>query len=420
MQISLHNIGNVKKADIKLDGITILSGEDSSGGVSSVYKALYSVVDSLHNLEGKVEYTCNEFLANALGEVDYRILQFPGAFRAISEYLREHKYSCFDKGNIPELKSIIESKLISFDPNGCCEIKVNVSDEDVMKVIDDCNRIMETDDIDFIKYILTKHFCEEFGSNLVNPLIGGSGAVKLNLGGTQITLTAEKEHVVEVEGICSSARDVIYYDNPFVMDELKHEQQWWDLGTNHNECMQKHLLYSKKCESVAVKTLKMLNEIIPGHLDRVGMSGFQYHVSYNEDTVEVRNLPAGIKTLLILKTLIEGGSLGYGGILILENPEVYLHPEWQLKFAEIIVLLQKELNLHILINTNSPYFLRALQVFGGKYEIADKCKYYLAENEKDGIVIEDVSNNIEKIYSQLASPLQELESLRCSSVMDLF
>ncbi len=66
--------------------------------------------------------------------------------------------------------------------------------------------------------------------------------------------------------------------------------------------------------------------------------------------------------------------------------------------------------MQILINTHSPYFLNALEVYTIKYGISDQCKYYLASIQEEGSVIEDVTNNIEKIYQKLARPFQDLEN----------
>lgn len=70
-----------------------------------------------------------------------------------------------------------------------------------------------------------------------------------------------------------------------------------------------------------------------------------------------------MKSFIIIKTLLQNGSIDENGIIILDEPEIHLHPEWQLKFAEIIVLLQKEFGLNILLNTHSPYFLNAIEVY---------------------------------------------------------
>ena len=125
----------------------------------------------------------------------------------------------------------------------------------------------------------------------------------------------------------------------------------------------------------------------------------------------ISNLSTGMKNFLILRTLLYNGSIDENGIIILDEPEIHLHPEWQLKFAEIIVQIQKEFGMNILLNTHSPYFLNAIQVYSDKYGITDKCKYYLTEEQNRRVNIIDVTKEIEKIYEKLARPLQELENL---------
>ena len=102
-------------------------------------------------------------------------------------------------------------------------------------------------------------------------------------------------------------------------------------------------------------------------------------------------------------------------VLIHDEPEIHLHPKWQLIFAEVLVLLQKEFNLNILLNTHSPYFLSAIEVFSEKHAVLDKCKYYLSDADdagESGIIITDVSGRTELIYKKLADPLQLLEDIR--------
>ncbi len=57
--------------------------------------------------------------------------------------------------------------------------------------------------------------------------------------------------------------------------------------------------------------------------------------------------------------------------------------------------------MHILLNTHSPYFLRAIQVYSAKYATGDKRNYYLSEIADNGFAyIRDVTDEINKIIEE--------------------
>ena len=116
----------------------------------------------------------------------------------------------------------------------------------------------------------------------------------------------------------------------------------------------------------------------------------------------------GLKTFAIIKMLLQNGTLEENGTIILDEPEIHLHPEWQIKFAELIVLLQKEFGMHILLTTHSPYFLKAIQVYSKKYEIGNKCKYYMSENVGKSSVLVDKTNKTDDLFYKLAISFENL------------
>lgn len=116
----------------------------------------------------------------------------------------------------------------------------------------------------------------------------------------------------------------------------------------------------------------------------------------------------GQKLFLILKTILMKGNLGEGAMLILDNPENHLHPEWQLSLAEIVVLLQKEFGVRILVNTHSPYLLRGIETYSARYDVSERCKYYLAEAKDEQAHITDVTKCVEAIYRLLYHPLESI------------
>ena len=57
--------------------------------------------------------------------------------------------------------------------------------------------------------------------------------------------------------------------------------------------------------------------------------------------ININNLSTGLKAFVILKILLERNILKEKDVLILDEPEIHLHPKWQMQYAQIIVLLQK-------------------------------------------------------------------------------
>ena len=116
--------------------------------------------------------------------------------------------------------------------------------------------------------------------------------------------------------------------------------------------------------------------------------------------------------------LLEKGILKEKDVLILDEPEIHLHPEWQLVYAELIVLLQKMFDLSIVVTTHSRDFLEAIELSVKKYKLNDKSNFYLSRMEDELVVFDNVTNNLERIYNQLVTPSMLLDKLRYEIGMD--
>ena len=115
-----------------------------------------------------------------------------------------------------------------------------------------------------------------------------------------------------------------------------------------------------------------------------------------------------------LKELLLNGDLEENGIMVIDEPEVHLHPEWQIKVAEVIVLLQKAYRLNIILTTHSMDFLSALITYAKQYEIEDSCNYYLTqlnENDKEALSLAQLklmNNDIQGLYASVSEPFEKL------------
>lgn len=104
--------------------------------------------------------------------------------------------------------------------------------------------------------------------------------------------------------------------------------------------------------------------------------------------------------------MLEKGEIEENGIIILDEPEVHLHPEWQMRYAEMIVLLQKMFNINFLISTHRPDFLTAVELYSKKNELTSNRYYYI--KKVGGALypdIQEVTGNIDIIYKSLSEPM---------------
>ena len=141
-------------------------------------------------------------------------------------------------------------------------------------------------------------------------------------------------------------------------------------------------------------------------------SNQEYYAKRKETSglIKIPNLSTGIKSFLIIRRLIENGSLKEKDVLILDEPEIHLHPEWQLIYAELIVLIQKVFDLTVFITSHSPYFIEAIEIFTKKHNTQTTTNFYLTNKENKDITIDKVETT-EKIFQLLASPFQHLEEV---------
>ena len=82
-------------------------------------------------------------------------------------------------------------------------------------------------------------------------------------------------------------------------------------------------------------------------------------------------------------------------LLIFDEPENHLHPQWQTLLAKIFTSLVEH-NIPILLTTHSPMFINALQEFSEKKGISDKTNFYFADDKNKTIKnVETIKKNKE-------------------------
>ena len=159
----------------------------------------------------------------------------------------------------------------------------------------------------------------------------------------------------------------------------------------------------------ATGIVKEIVESIHGHLvDDNSDIKFSERFSDGDHLVDVKNIASGVKTMAAIVRAVENRSVRRGSLLIIDEPESNLHPQWQVEFANFLVLIAKRLEISVLLNTHSPYFLRAITVYSKIQDVLNRCYCMTNDGNGDSYHTEDVSNNIERIYSEMAKPFHDL------------
>ena len=138
----------------------------------------------------------------------------------------------------------------------------------------------------------------------------------------------------------------------------------------------------------------------------------RYFYNENGESYDFRNISTGLKSFALIERMLETGALKRKDVLILDEPEIHLHSEWQIYYAELIVLLQKKFDLTILLVTHSFQFLEALDFYMKKYEILEKSNFYIPENVEKGVIMKYCGNdsiNLKKILTTGSITLSNLK-----------
>jgi predicted ATPase len=325
MRLKLENIGIIEKADIKLDGLTVIAGENDSGK-STVGKVLYCMVKTIS--QPKMELTSN---------LDY--LDWQQYKKSFNEYIN----SLFNR---------------QIATNGYIEFNYNSKLFNVEIKNNKCNKFEIPENYEY----------DELGK--FRPLVIETPFIWSILPTLNTT-----------ESLAARNKELDFEISPIINDL--------------------HYALKRKLKSKPYDIKLDIESIIKGNFIQ---DNGNFTFKKSDQNIELINVAMGIKYFGILQVLSNGNFLYENQILILDEPEVHLHPKWQLELAKVIVYLVSK-GVKILVNSHSPYMIEALQRYSMKENIPTN--FYLAENNK---IIED-EQSLSKIFAKLSEPFDEFDRM---------
>ena len=422
MKLNISNFA-IDNADIIIDGITVIAGENNTGK-STIGKILFSIFNSLYDINEQIQgQRISEINANNRKIIQNHI-NVQMDFKTYRQYtLYVERYV----NNIIFNNETFNKDEIAAELNEQFKEKNNsiFDDYDIMleEIADNIIRVMNISNDVIRKEIISRYFNSVFNRQ-INSLSSDRDInladIDLQIKDKHNKLSFSNNECNDFLGEINILHKAVYIDNPFIIDELSKYQ---DLNII-NETL-KALLLNKKNDifdgvigAVMAKEkindiMILLRKVVDGDITNDQMTGeFYLQLNGYNEPVALSNLSTGMKSFVILKMLLEKGSLSEKDVVILDEPEIHLHPQWQIAYAELLVLLQKQFDLSVVVTTHSPYFVDAINLFSCKYATDSSVNYYISSVDNNRVNMKNVTDNIEEIYKKMVSPIEALDTLR--------
>lgn len=417
MNISVSNVAKVRNAQIEIDGITVVAGLNGTGK-TTISKGIYASINAYKSLPEKILQSRRDSIHNILMQIlrrNEKLEQSLKYYDLVSDFFRELS----DKNIIVWVADRSLSKKYLKEWFSKVE---EVSEDEIDEIVTEISKILVRTDNDYTKFLVDSYFNRVFKQQINCFQSPGVAEVEIEIDDKKFFSQFGNHKLTDHTCGLSCDKKAIYIESHNILDLSGLSRNFFGkqvYPTIATENLFRFLRSDKKFDTLyedytdAIELEHIIDIIIDqvthGKLNVDESGNFQFQDSITNHSVNISNLSAGLKIFAVLQRLLENGTCKKGDILLIDEPEVNLHPEWQVIFAEILVLLQKKIGLVIYVNTHSPYFVRAIEVKMAEYEIADKGKFYLMQECEDGLCeSKDVTKETEQIYSLLYKPLEEL------------
>lgn len=425
-QFELKDYHAVKEAKILIDGITVLSGLNGSGK-STVARWLHHVVKVLNDFDKMVEREGISQFKLFAGGLERLVFGLPGRLmvnKDVFEEIRFHDirtygdtFELFDR--IWNLMAAVLERLV--DEGDEKEIKriynyifksEEVADSDLSEIAERILSRIRSNYDKIGEYISTKksertfdHFSEKIFSIADDDIEETTVELDFLEDGTSLILDTSFRMPLNL-------RNVVYINTQNLGNALDR------FGINELSEMLSSVRSEMSNQGKAL--VRMIRQLISGDVNieknRTGNSIIRQRKEYiftrpDGYSFNLRGAATGVISFSYILQLLKNGWIDDGTLLIIDEPECHLHPQWIVDYAKLLVLLNKKLGTKVLISSHNPDMVSAIQAIATSKGLGDKTNFYLAEKvgNEDRYVFNHLGNNIEKIFDSFNIALDRID-----------
>lgn len=135
-----------------------------------------------------------------------------------------------------------------------------------------------------------------------------------------------------------------------------------------------------------------------------------HYISESGLDININEAASGIQSLATIYRLLDRGHLDNETLLLIDEPETHLHPQWVVEYARLLVLLNKKLNVKLVLASHSPDFVGAIEFFMRKYAIQEDTIFYQAKYDEESRKYDFISldNGVMEIFESFNIALNRI------------
>lgn len=132
--------------------------------------------------------------------------------------------------------------------------------------------------------------------------------------------------------------------------------------------------------------------------------------------ISIDEVATGMKSFAYLFRLLQNGYIDSETLLIIDEPEAHLHPQWIVKFAKILVHIQKRLGAKVIIASHDPDMVVAINTMAEAEGLSRTTNFYQATKKPDELQYRYVNsgNDISNIFESFNVALDRIDSYKAS------
>lgn len=436
---TLSDYHAIKEADITIDGITVLAGENGCGK-STLSRWLYYLVNGAQRFE---ELVIKEF-ANEVNLIMQR--QFIAAREMryyISNsvpqkndgYISNFQFGIVDSSSVQQIQIDFEKFVLSMGTLIKDYIANTESDkisERIFKYFnlcsyeEDCQNSMPSADnyiksnLEWLRQRSDKVYADldrrpvaQFYDN-INLDFKVRRDIPLHL-----QLCEDEVELIGNDRVSSlfNLKRAIYIDTPMGLVNNSSDNFFW------NELLTLvRTRYNDQLKMPEKKLVRRIKDILHGKAIKKKNALGDVQLFFLSDdgkvNIEVEKVATGFKTFIYLQRLLENGYLGSDCLLLIDEPEAHLHPQWIVEYARILVLLHKELGQKIMLATHNPDMVAAIRSIAEKEQVLDKTNFYIAEpfEQSNTYRFKALGTDISEIFTSFNIALDRIQAYGTDSL----